>query len=290
MLSGRLLVGGLVLVLLSACAAPKFQDCRTRSQCAAVQQGSSGDPFQKTLLLAQKVLTPYLDSTFRQNLAPHEVRNELNRDAVLTARVRRIADKLKPGLFELYPYAGEFEWEVHVVSSPTLNAYAAPGGKIVFYSGLIRQLKMSDDEIAAVMGHEMVHAADLHGVKSLGSGTLLSLASEYATTKAGNEMAANLVKAGKSLLENGYSRHNEYTADHLGSKVAAIAGYNPRAAVTFHAKLENQAKREGGSSMQSEIFSTHPLGNNRMEELNQAMPQLDALYTESRKGKKKKGA
>jgi predicted Zn-dependent protease len=273
---------GLLLGALCACSAPSVPVCMSKLSCGQVQAPRNQDAIQKLALVAQTALGPQMSLSFTQSMGEYRQQHALDSDAALTRRVRAIAARLQPNLFVLYPYAHDFAWEVHVVRSPTLNAYCAPGGKIVFYTGLIKTLKMSDDEIAAVMGHEMIHAADLHGVKSLGSSTLVNLASQVTAQKTGLPPA--VMQQVEALVKNGYSRNNEYTADLMGTEVAAMSGFNPHAAVSFHAKL---AKLSGSTDV--EMLSTHPLGEHRMEELNKIMPQLEALYQESlaAHGKKK---
>ena len=265
-------------LLLSACAAPNFDRCSSKQDCRNVTQ-TQNDGLQKLALSLQTAMAPNFEQSFRQGLTPYQAKGKLNKSPQHQARVQRIAKRILPIVQDHFPYTRSWDWEVHVVSDPTINAYASPGGKIVFYTGLIDKLKLSDDEIAAVMGHEMVHAADMHGVKGMGIGMLVNITTQVAASKTG--VPPQVANMASQIIGKGYSRSDEYEADHWGSKFMVMAGYNPRAAISMQTKLEQAS--QGGN--QSEIFSSHPIGINRVQELEKAMPDFESLYLESKQSK-----
>src|SRR5215831_2073773 len=133
------------------------------SGCATTTQGGAVGADRKQLLL---VSSEDMDKMAAQSYT--KLRNDaaskgaLNTDPVLTKRVQAVAARIEPQTKVFRPDAPGWKWEVNVVSSDELNAFCMPGGKIVFYSGLITRLNLTDDEIAIVMGHEIAHALREH--------------------------------------------------------------------------------------------------------------------------------
>jgi hypothetical protein len=124
----------------------------------------------------------------------------------------------------------QWRWEVNLLGSKQINAFCMPGGKIAFYTGILDQLKLSDDEAAMIMGHEMAHALREHArariAKSQGTGTLLSLGAQLLGLGQMGDLAANI---GTQLLTLRFSREDETDADLVGLELAARGGYNPQA-------------------------------------------------------------
>jgi len=170
----------------------------------------------------------------------------------------------------------QWNWQLVLINAAILNATCAPGGKITFYTGLIEKLNLNDDEIAAIMGHEIAHALREHGRERLSQAMAQSAAVNIAMLAAGSYGsaigAAN--QAAQYILVLPNSRQNESEADAIGLELAARAGYNPQAAISVWQKM-NQATQGKGTL---EFLSTHPSGDTRIEQLSLLMPAVEPLY------------
>ena len=195
-------------------------------------------------------------------------------------QLRAIAQRIIPYAQQWNSRAGSWRWEVNLIGSKQINAFCMPGGKIAFYTGILDQLKLTDDEIAMVMGHEMAHALREHAreriAKSQATSIGLSLGAQLLGLGELGNMAANL---GTQLLTLTFSRSDESDADLVGLELAARAGYDPRAAVTLWQKM-GQATGSGGIG----FLSTHPTGPDRIRELEQNVPRVEGLYRAARGG------
>ncbi|MDH6304254.1 putative Zn-dependent protease [Parabacteroides sp. PF5-5] len=172
-----------------------------------------------------------------------------------------------------------FSWEFNLVQSKDVNAFCMPGGKIVFYEGIMPYFS-SDAEVAAVMGHEVAHAVAKHSNERMST----QLMSEYGAAILGQAVSgksAAVQTLASTVYGLGsqygvmlpYSRKHEYEADHMGLIFMAIAGYNPEAAVTFWTKMA-----QGGTASVPEIMSTHPSDANRIAELQKYLPDALRYY------------
>ena len=196
-------------------------------------------------------------------------------------RLQVIARRLIPQTTQWNDRAKQWRWEVNLIGSKQINAFCMPGGKIAFYTGILEQLKLTDDEVAMIMGHEMAHALREHArariAKSQGTGTLLSLGAQLLGLGELGNVAANV---GTQLLTLRFSRDDETDADLVGLEVAARGGYNPQAAVSLWQKM---AQAGGGASGPS-FLSTHPSGPQRIQELQSNVPKVQGLYERARNG------
>ncbi len=194
-------------------------------------------------------------------------------------RLRRIAKELIPQSYDWNPRAKEWRWEVNLVGSNQINAFCMPGGKIAFYSGILMQLKLTDDEVAMVMGHEIAHALREHARERMGKATatngLATIGSTVAAVFFGvsPQITDMVAKQGANLLTLKFSRDDETEADLVGMEIAARAGYDPRAGVTLWQKMSAANK---GAPLQ--WLSTHPSGNTRIEEIQANLPKVMPLY------------
>ncbi|MES2942841.1 MAG: M48 family metallopeptidase, partial [Pseudomonadota bacterium] len=172
-------------------------------------------------------------------------------------RLRVIAAKLVPQTAQWNDRSRQWNWQVNLLGSKQLNAFCMPGGKIAFYTGILDQLKLTDDETAMIMGHEMAHALREHArariAKSQGTGQLLSLGAQLLGLGQLGDVAASL---GTQLLTLRFSREDETEADLVGLELAARGGYNPQAAVSLWQKMGQASGGAGGPS----FLSTHPSG------------------------------
>lgn len=193
-------------------------------------------------------------------------------------RLHAIAKKLIPHTAQWNPRARDWRWQVNLIGSKQLNAWCMPGGKIAFYSGILSQLKLDDDEVAMIMGHEMAHALREHArerlAKSQATGIGLSIASQLLGLGQLGNVAADL---GTQLLTLKYSRDDETEADLVGLEIATRGGYRPEASVTLWKKML-AANGNGGPS----FLSTHPSGSNRIQELKANLPKVQNLYQQAR--------
>ena len=246
------------------------------------QSGAVGVERQQTMsaLVSARQLEQGAVQAYRQALTQAEQKGQLNRDAALTTRVRAIAQRLIPQTGAFRSDAPGWSWEVNVIASPEVNAWCMPGGKIAVYTGLIQKLNASDDEIAAVMGHEIAHALREHarerasqqvnaGIFATGVGVALG-GSQGSMDMAG--MVANLTYN----LPN--SRLHETEADRMGVELAARAGFDPRGAVSLWQKM---ARVAGGGPPQ--WLSTHPASETRIRDLQDYSGRVMPLFEANRR-------
>lgn len=192
-------------------------------------------------------------------------------------RLRAIAKRLLPETGRWNDRARQWEWEVNLIRSKQVNAFCMPGGKIAFYTGLLDQLKLTDDEIAMVMGHEIAHALQEHARERAAKSEITNLGANVVSQLFGFGNLGNMaLGAGAQLLSLKFSRSDETEADLIGMDIAARAGYDPRAAVTLWQKM--------GTVSQSgaEFLSTHPSGRSRIADLEKHLPEVLPLYAHAR--------
>ena len=194
-------------------------------------------------------------------------------------RLRAIAARLVPQTAQWNDRARQWNWQVNLLGNKQINAFCMPGGKIAFYTGILNQLNLTDDEAAMIMGHEMAHALREHArariAKSQGTGTLLSLGAQLFGLGQLGDLAANL---GTQLLTLRFSREDESDADLVGLELAARAGYNPQAAVSLWEKMGQASTGAGGPN----FLSTHPSGPQRIQQLQANVPKVQGLYQRAR--------
>ena len=196
-------------------------------------------------------------------------------------RLKNISNRLiaQTGVFR--DDTRQWNWQLVLINAPILNATCAPGGKITFYTGIIDQLNLTDDEIAAIMGHEIAHALREHGRERLSQAMAQNAVTNVAMAAAGGYgsaiSAAN--QAAQYILVLPNSRQNESEADAIGVELAARAGYNPQASISVWQKMIKATQGKGPP----EFLSTHPSGETRIEQLSALMPAVEPLYKESAK-------
>ncbi|GAB3262455.1 M48 family metallopeptidase [Chitinimonas naiadis] len=232
-------------------------------------------------LLSNEQVNQMAAQSYADTLSQAGKDGRLNNDAKATRRVRAIADKLIPQVVVFRKDALGWPWEVNVESSPELNAYCAPGGKIMFFTGIIDKLKLTDDEIAAIMGHEMAHALREHGRERMSEAYAkqmgLQLVSAFTKGKYDQYMGvADQVSAIAISLP--HSRTHESEADAMGLELSARAGYDPRAAINLWKKMS-----EASQGQPPQFLSTHPSNQTRISEMQALMPRVLPLYDAARK-------
>ncbi|MGE5452981.1 MAG: M48 family metallopeptidase [Acidobacteriota bacterium] len=194
-------------------------------------------------------------------------------------RLRAIAKRLIPYSLEWNRRASQWQWEVNVINSKELNAFCMPGGKIAFYTGILDQLQLTDDEVAMVMGHEIAHALREHARERMGKTSATKLGAGLISGLLGLGSTGDaLLNMGGQLLTLKFSRENESEADLVGMELAARAGYDPRAGVSLWNKMAAAAK---GAPPQ--WLSTHPSGNTRIQDIEANLPKVLPLYDRAAK-------
>jgi predicted Zn-dependent protease len=207
-----------------------------------------------------------------------QARNAQKKNILITSgpqydRLKNIANRLIPQTAVFRDDTRQWNWGLQLIDSPMVNATCAPGGRITFYTGIINKLNLTDDEIAAIMGHEIAHA-----VRELAQNLLTNIALAAAGGGSASTIdAANQIMQYIFVLPN--SRQNEKEADAIGLELAARGGYDPRAAITLWEKMSKESKGKNPP----EFLSTHPSNENRIKELSALMPKVLPLYEASKK-------
>jgi len=267
------------LVVCALGASLLLAGCQSVNTTSGGAVGVERKQYMFSMLSSQEVDQMYAQS-YQKTVGEANNKGVLDKTSNEAKRVQAIADRLIAQAPIFRPDAAQWKWEVNLIKSDELNANCGPGGKIIFYTGLIDSLKLTDDEIAAIMGHEIAHALREHGREAMskaygiemakqGAGALLGLGQDSLA------LADTVANYGMTLPN---SRANENEADLIGLELAARAGYNPNAAITLWNKM---AKASEGSP--PEFMSTHPASSSRIASLQAAIPKVMPLYEQARK-------
>jgi predicted Zn-dependent protease len=252
-----------------------FSGCTTTTTGGAV--GANRPQF---MLLSSAKINQMAAQSYTQLKSGATSKGTLNENPAMLQRVRAIARRIEPQTAVFRPDAPDWKWEVNVISSDELNAFCLPGGKIMFYSGLIDKLHLSDDEIAIVMGHEISHALREHSREQISQAYAAQTAIDVSAALLGlGGGASDLANIGyKTFIATKFSRTDESEADRMGLELAARAGYDPRAGVTLWKKMMQASK---GSSHPPEFLSSHPADANRVREIESLLPTVMPLYQDA---------
>ena len=200
-------------------------------------------------------------------------------------RLRRIADQLIPHAGRWNENAARWRWEINLIQSPDINAFCMPGGKIAFFTGILDTLKLTDDEVAIVMGHEIAHALREHGRERLARSTITNAGARLlgfglsVTLGVDPNITSTAAGVGANLAMLRFSRDDETEADLVGLDLVARAGYDPRAGVALWQKM-GMVNKSGAPQW----LSTHPAGKTRIAEMQKHLPTVMPLYAQA-KGK-----
>lgn len=262
--------------LMAAAALAMAAGCQT---VQTTQPGAVGVERSQAMMLSSKEVNDSAAKGYRQVMAEAEKKNLLNRDPALVERVRSVSRRLIPATAAFRPDAPGWSWEVNVITSKELNAWCMPGGKIAFYTGLIERLKLADDEIAAIMGHEIAHALREHGreraSQAMAQGIALTIIGAIAgISQSGMDLTQLVLNVTLSLPN---SREHETEADRIGVELAARAGFDPRAAIKVWEKMARAA-----DGAPPEILSTHPAPTSRIADLRVYAARVMPLYEQAR--------
>lgn len=233
---------------------------------------------QLMLVSAEKVEQMALVNYTQQNREA-QVKGKLVTKGAEYERLKKIAARLQSQVTTFRDDAAKWQWQLALIDAPVINATCAPGGKITFYTGLLRQLKLNDDEIAIIMGHEIAHALREHGrervSRAYAQNALTTTALMAAPNSQAQVEAANTVAHYLYMLPN--SRQNESEADAMGLELAARAGYKPEASVAVWKKMQ-ALDRKSGEQKSAEFTSTHPSNETRIADLTGMLPKVTPLY------------
>ena len=253
--------------------------CALAAGCATTtQSGVVGADRSQLLLISSGELEQMASKSYTQLTTQAARKGALNADPAMTARVRGIASRLIAQTKIFRPDAAKWRWEVNVIQSNQLNAFCMPGGKIAVYSGLIQQLKLTDDEIAVVIGHEIAHALREHSREQVSQAIAAQTAIGIGAALLGVQGAGDVASMGyQALVATKFSRTHESEADRIGLELAARAGFDPRAGVTLWRKM--QAAEKGAPP---EFLSSHPSGQSRIQDIESLLPVVMPLYEQAR--------
>ena len=207
-----------------------------------------------------------------------------------TVMVKKVGDKISNAVNSFMAQNGmkdrlqEFEWEFNVTDENIVNAWCMPGGKVMFYTGI---LPVCDGEegMAVVMGHEIAHAIARHGNERMsqqmalqGVGTGLAVMMNEKPQEA-QALFMTAFGVGSQFGMLAFSRSNESEADKLGLVFMTMAGYNPSSAIDFWSRMA--AEKQGAAP--PEFLSTHPSDERRIEDIKAFIPEAQKLAAKNKK-------
>ena len=252
-----------LLALLSACA-------------STTRPGAVGINRSQFMMASSEDVNRLSATSYNEQNQKAKEKNILVTSGPTYDRLKFIANRLIPQTEAFRDDTRQWDWRLTLIDAPVLNATCAPGGKITFYTGIIEQLNLNGDEIAAIMGHEIAHALREHGrervSQAAAQNVLVNIAMAVAGPYGSAVNAANQVAQYAIVLPN--SRENESEADAIGLELAARAGYNPMGAISVWQKMLKATKDKSSP----EFLSTHPSGETRIEQLTALMPAVEPLY------------
>jgi metalloendopeptidase OMA1, mitochondrial len=195
----------------------------------------------------------------------------VSRDAALNERVQRVGRRIAKVSGE-----PDWDWQFTLFDNPEPNAFALPGGKVGVYTGLFKVAR-NDDQLAAVVGHEIGHAIARHGAERMSQGILAQLGGVAVGAATGSQAYVDVYSQLATLgVILPYSRTQESEADEIGLMLMAEAGYDPREAIKLWQNFEAL-----GGQRPPEFLSTHPSEGTRIERLKELMPEALERYEEA---------
>lgn len=275
------LAGGLALVV--AAALPLAASPPAWAQRDSPREGVDvGEASRVKGLIPAADLEQQAAQQYQQVLTEARQKNALaGPDHPQVKRLRAIAQRIIPHALPWNARAKDWKWEVNLIGSNQINAWCMPGGKIAFYTGILEQLKLTDDEVAMIMGHEVAHALREHARARIAKGQLTQGALAIGAQLLGlGDLGRIAAGAGAQLLTLKFSRGDESEADLVGMELAARAGFDPRAGISLWQKMGQASKAGGGAPPQ--WLSTHPAGDTRIKDIEANLPKVLPLYERAR--------
>src|SRR5688572_9267492 len=262
------------LFLVTVAAAALLAGCQS---VETTQAGAVGVDREQRMMVSSQEVDAGAKQAYAQMMAEAQKKGVLDKDPAMLKRVQAITQRLIPHTAVFRPDAVKWPWEVHVISIDEVNAWCMPGGKMAMYTGLVQKLNATDDEIAAVMGHEIAHALREHArermsrqmATQLGVGLVGAL---FGIGDLGQVIAGQVANVTLNLPN---SRLHETESDRIGVELAARAGFDPRAAVGLWEKM---GKASGGGQP-PKWLSTHPSHEDRIADLKVYSEKVMPLYT-----------
>lgn len=245
---------------------------------STTQSGVVGADRKQFMIVSEEDAQRAGSAQYAQLKQQATARGALNSDKKQYDRLVAIANNIIPQTAVFRSDALSWKWEVSLFNSDEINAFCMPGGKIGFYSGLINKLKLTDDEIAVVMGHEIAHALREHSreqmSQALGQQAIFAGLSIFTGM---NATQLNVLQQAADIgLTLPHSRKDEREADRIGLELAARAGFNPRAGISVWKKMQ-----AADGSGPPQFLSTHPAPESRIRDIEALMPIVMPLYEDS---------
>lgn len=241
----------------------------------------SGVDRKQFLIYGSQEFADTTHKQYRDMMNTYKSKGVLDNNPELSKRVFQIAKRIIPQAQEMKPEIKNWSWEIHTINTNELNAFCAGQGKLGVYQGIVTRLQLTDDEIAAVIGHEVAHGILEHGRERASREIVTNIVLSKFDGN-GQLLAHYAQKLGLSLP---FNRSQETEADILGVRLAAKAGYDPRAAVSFWQKMALTDKNSNSKLMA--MISTHPMPEKRMlrlqDEISVVMPMYMASKVENKK-------
>lgn len=224
-------------------------------------------------------------TSYAREMGQVRAQGAVDTSSATAKRIHSVFNKMVPYANQENHTGQPFNWQLNVIKSKELNAWAMPGGKMAFYTGLVDRLQLNNDEIATVMGHEMAHALKEHGKAKVNFGTATNIIAQVGhvalSTVIGSEASGLAIGLTKDFaLDKPYSRSAETEADEVGLMLMARSGYNPQAAPGLWDKMKKASGGSGG--VLAALSSTHPSDEARQANLQRLLPEAMALYNQSK--------